>query len=68
MLTARSDGVHISAKIRSPDERKRLETLGKLLKPAGYRLLLRTESQGAQGKEIQQDIYQVRYNVGFAWS
>ncbi|GAQ90935.1 only C-terminal homology ribonuclease E [Klebsormidium nitens] len=60
VLTARSDGVHISAKIRSGDERKRLETLGKLLKPAGYRLLLRTESKAAQGKEIQQDIYQVQ--------
>jgi Ribonuclease G/E len=57
---ARSDGVAVSHKIRSPSERSRLETLGKLLKPDGYRILLRTESRGAKGKEIQQDIHHIQ--------
>jgi hypothetical protein len=57
---ARSDGVAVSHKIRSPSERTRLETLGKWLKPEGYRILLRTESRGAKGKEIQQDIHHIQ--------
>ena len=60
VLTARGSGVHISSKIRTQAERQRLETLGRLLKPDGYRLLLRTESRAAKGKEIQQDIHQLQ--------
>ncbi len=56
ILLPNTDRIGISRKIEDEDERKRLETIAKKIKPEGYGLIIRTAAQGAEEEDLREDV------------
>jgi ribonuclease G len=48
--------VGVSRKIEDEEERKRLRAIGEKLRPDGYGLIMRTQAEGADQRELGQDV------------
>lgn len=56
VLTPFNDGVSVSKKIISKEERKRLQRLGESIKPKNFGLIIRTAAEGKKVAELHEDI------------
>ncbi|MCC7245522.1 MAG: Rne/Rng family ribonuclease [Saprospiraceae bacterium] len=54
-----SDGVSVSKKIGSADERKRLHALAESIKPKNFNLIIRTAAEGKKVQELHEELIQL---------
>jgi ribonuclease G len=54
-----SDGVSVSKKIASPEERKRLHTLAESIKPKNFSIIIRTAAEGKKVQELHEEVVQL---------
>lgn len=56
VLSPFSDGVNVSKKIDSIEERKRLHTLAESLRPKGFAIVVRTAAEGKKTADLHEEI------------
>jgi ribonuclease G len=59
VLTQHTEGIGVSRRIESEDERGRLRRIAEKLCPLGHNLIIRTEGEGVSESEIARDIQQL---------
>jgi ribonuclease G len=59
VITPFSEGVSVSKKIASGEERKRLQMLGESIRPKNFGLIIRTAAEGRKVQELHEELLQL---------